>query len=84
MRYRNSVVSSFRAIDDIITTPGIIGGPYPEYVRKFFVTGFNGYTCHVDYVDDTIYLVAAFRPGLSENSKHNRTRRGIRELRDKL
>ena len=46
--------------------------------RMFQVKGFSGYTLHIAIFEDAIYLLSAFRPGLSDIQKIAHTKQSLK------
>ena len=52
----------------------------PKPVRAASVSGFRGYTYHYIQIDQAIYLLSAFAPGLSDETKERLTRSSLSDL----
>ena len=52
----------------------------PQAVRIGFVPGFKGYTYHYVSIDEKIFMLSAFAPGLSDETKDRLTRASLNDL----
>lgn len=52
----------------------------PAFVRTLHVPNFKGYTTRYAILDDGLYLLAAFAPGLSDATKDRHTKAVLKDL----
>lgn len=76
-RFYHVTVHHFENLPDILT-PERASPLLPEEVRKLQVKGFSGYTLHIAIFEDAIYLLSAFRPGLSDIQKIAHTKQSLK------
>jgi plasmid stabilization system protein ParE len=79
-RYYNTALDRFMLFPDEIYTPKRASELLPDNVHDIQVPGFKGYTLRIMLTDNAVYLVATFRPGLTEEIKALLTAHGIDEV----
>lgn len=73
-RYYQAALDTFFALPDNLT-PKRASDRLPEHVRELQVAGFRGYLLRIAR---RVVLLAAFAPGLPDQVKDSRTRKGMR------
>ena len=79
--FYEQALSTFGDFPDDIHVPATASAMMPEYVRVLHLASpFRGYTLWVAFLDDALYLVAAFAPGLPDAYKDRHALSSLRSI----
>lgn len=79
--YLRIVTTTFESFPDEFQTPPRASGLLPDYVRVLHLgSPFRGYTLWIAFLDDALYLIAAFAPGLPDEFKDTRALSGLKSI----
>jgi plasmid stabilization system protein ParE len=77
-RYYNEALDAFFGLPDELV-PKRASEKLPEYVRAMPVPGFKGYTLRIAVFDESVHLIAALRPGLTNEMMDDKSATGLEE-----
>ena len=79
--YLRMVTNTFETFPDDVWLPPRASSDMPDYVRVLHLgSPFRGYTLWVAFLEEALYLLAAFAPGLPDEFKKSRGDLGLDEL----
>lgn len=80
VRYGEAALNTFTDFPADIVTPHPVSDQLPSNVYDLRVHDFPRYTIRILVNDTEVFLLCAFRPGLSDEIKDNRTSASLRSL----
>lgn len=79
--YYQKALSTFEDFPDDFHVPPAASAQVPDYVRVLHLASpFRGYTLWVAFLDDALYLIAAFAPGLPDEYKDSRALSALKSM----
>jgi len=79
--YFQQALSTFEGFPDDFQTPPIASAQMPDYVRVLHLASpFCGYTLWVAFLDEALFLITAFAPGLPDEFKDSRALSALRSM----